>query len=115
MSTISLGFVSFINYFLVPIIGLKIYNERHNKSCKVSFDTLYLYVLITVLNLPFTRIFVNLAEGVMGKELNSESSIYTIVAAVTVVILIYVLEVIEKLIAMVIEIEGGQDAIKKNK
>lgn len=109
MSGISLAFVSFVNYFFVPILGLKIYSERHNTLCKISFNTLYQYVLITLLNIPFTRIFVNGIEKFWGNNINSESSVYTIIAIVSVVILVYVLEVVGKLIDVEVEI------IKKEK
>ena len=111
MSSISLAFVSFVNYFLNPNIGLKVYSKRHNQLCKVSFDTFFRYSLITILNIPFTRVFVNLAEGLLGNDINSESSKYTVIASVSVMILAYVLEVIEKLIAIEVEIvnlENGE-------
>lgn len=99
MTNISLAFVSFVNYFFVPVIGLKIYSERHKKMCKVSFETFFHYVLMVVLNIPFTRVFVNLTEGLLGNTINAESSIYTIIASVSVMILAFGLEVIDKLIS----------------
>ena len=115
MSSISLSFVSFVNYFLIPIIGLKIYSERYQRPCNMSFDTLYRYVLITVLNIPFTRIFVNMIEGLLNNNINSESSVYTIVAALSVMILTYVLEVVDKLITVEIEIKKKDTDNTKDK
>ena len=62
MTIITLGFISFINLFFVPIIGLKIYCKRHEMKWTIAADTGYLYILFTVLNFLLTHVFLEIVE-----------------------------------------------------
>lgn len=94
LSNISLAFMSLINLFFIPVIGLRIYCKRNLISWKMHLEILYHYILITVLNIPLTHILVNMAEAIITDTIYVETTKYTIIALISCVILSFALEVI---------------------
>lgn len=94
LSNISLSFMSFINLFFVPVIGLRIYCKRNHISWGLHIEILYHYILITVLNIPFTHILVNLTEAIIVDTIYVETTKYTIISLISCVVLPFVLEII---------------------
>lgn len=105
LTEISLGFISFINYFFVPVISLRIYSTRHTTKWEFSPEILYQYILMCVLNMPVGRVVATLAEKVMSTTILADSTKYTLLALVVAVVLPYIIEVLEKLIRVEVEIE----------
>lgn len=105
MSLISLSMLAFINYFTIPIIGLRIYNIRHSIDWNVSFENFYRYALICVLNLPFTRVFVVVVEKITSLVVTAESVKYTVLAVFSVIMLAYIMEWFEKNVKVNVEIK----------
>jgi len=105
LSNASLLFGGFINLFLVPIVGLKIYCNRHNIMFTLpSVRMAYLYVLITVLNYPFTRLLVIILQKQVPLVIYVEEAKYTVIALISCAVLPFVLEVIEKVLQVEISI-----------
>lgn len=94
LSNISLSFMSFINLFFIPVIGLRIYCKRNHISWELHLEMLYHYILITVLNIPLTHILVNIVESIISDTIYVETTKYTIIALISCVILPFALEVI---------------------
>lgn len=77
---------SFINFFMVPVITLVIFYSRKREELKPNFELLITYSTLVVLNIPLTRVFTFVAKFVIGKNIEADSSYYTIcgiLAAVT--------------------------------
>lgn len=112
LSAITLSFIGFINLFFIPFISLRIYCKRNSIKWELTADTIFFYVLMTVLNFPFARIFANLLENFLMVECHAESSKYTVVALVTAVLLPYIIEIIEKVVHIQVEIKLRTDEIE---
>jgi len=104
LSNISLSFFSFINLFLIPIIGLKTYYNRFNIKWSLNTNTLYHYVLITVLNIPLTRLFVNIVESITSGIIYVETTKYTVIALISCVSLPYLMDAIKSFIQINVSI-----------
>ena len=104
LSEISLAFISFINYFFIPVVSLRIYCKRHSINWKCSFELFYHYVIMCVLNLPIGRICASMVERILSTSVLAESAKYTLLALAVAIVIPYVLEVLEKLIKVDVEI-----------
>ena len=105
MTSITLSFISFINYFLVPVIGLKIYKKRRNQLCKVSVDSFMTYVQLLCLNLIATRPCANMIEQFTNTMLTAETVKYTIVSIGVMLLLVFTMEILEKFVHIDITIQ----------
>lgn len=94
LSNISLSFMSFINLFFIPVIGLRIYYKRNHISWKMHLEVLYHYILITVLNIPLTHISVNLVEAVITEAIYVETAKYTLISLFSCIMLPFAIEVV---------------------
>jgi hypothetical protein len=98
LSNTSLSFISFINLFMIPFIGLRIYCNKYNIKWSFNSETLYLYVFITILNIPLTRVLVNIVESITSSIIYVETTKYTVIALLSCISLTYVIEAIKKFI-----------------
>ena len=114
LSEVSLSFVSFINYFFVPIVSVRIYCKRHSIDWKCSAELLYWYVVMCVLNLPLGRICASVVEKITAGSFLAESTKYTILALVVAVVIPYAVEAVEKLVQVDVEITKN-DSEKREK
>lgn len=110
MTIITLGFISFINLFLIPIVGLRIYCKRHDIEWRTTSETGYLYILFTVLNFLLTHVFLEIVEITTHMVIHLEMSKYTIVALVSCALLAFIMEGIEKYLHVNVSV-----AIRKTK
>ncbi len=94
LSQLGLSSMAFINLFLIPIIGLRIYCKRNNIIFDFSKKTLYYYIIITVLNVVLTHLLLLAAEAIISDTIYLESSKYTILALVSCVLLPLIIEIL---------------------
>lgn len=104
LSNITLSFFAFINLFLIPIIGLKTYGNRFNIHWSFNTNTLYHYVLITVLNIPLTRVLVNIVETITSSIIYVETTKYTVIALISCISLPFLMEAIKNFIQINVSI-----------
>lgn len=114
MSTISLSMLAFINFFMVPVIGLGIYNSRHSVPGGFSFENLKKYSIICVLNLPLTRVFIAIIERYTSIIVTAETTKYTILAVISVVILVFAMEWCERNVCVTVEMKDRKQKERKN-
>ena len=105
MTNITLSFISFINYFLVPVLGLKIYSERRNQLCKVSVDTFMTYIQLLCLNMIATRLCANIIEHFTKTTFTAETTKYTLVSISVMVVIVFIMEIFEKFVHIDITVE----------
>lgn len=115
LSETSLAFISFINYFMIPVISLHIYCKRHSMEWKCSLELFYKYIVMCVLNLPLGRVCVSVVEKITSSAILAESTKYTIFALVVAIILPYAIEVVEKLVQVDVEINKTDVPNKREK
>lgn len=115
LSETSLVFISFINYFLVPVISVRIYCKRHLIDWKCTAELFYRYVVMCVLNLPLGRICASVVGKNTGSIILAESTKYTIIALLVAVVVPYAIEVVEKLIQADVEISKIEKQKKSEK
>lgn len=115
LSIITLGFIGFINLFFIPFISLRIYCKRHSIEWGFTPDMVFIYILMTILNLPFTRVLANVMENILISEVHAESSKYTVVALIVAVFLPYVIEIVEKVVHIQVSIELRENEYKSTK
>lgn len=99
LTEINLVFGCFINLFLVPVVGLKIYCNRHDipfalPSAKIP----WLYILMTILNYPLSRVMVIVIQKLVPVAMYVEESKYTLVALCSCIVLSFVMEIFEKIL-----------------
>lgn len=114
LSELSLAFISFINYFFIPIIGLKVYCKRHSLEWELSSELAYKYILFCVLNLIFGRVAASIIEKVLVTIIIAESTKYTLVALVCVSVLPYFIEIVEKYFRIEVTIHRVERNEKKD-
>lgn len=114
LSELSLAFISFINYFFIPIIGLKVYCKRHCLEWKLSSEVVYKYVLFCVLNLVLGRVVASAVEKVVMTTIVAESTKYTLIALVCTAVLPYFMEIIEKYLYIEVTIHRVERNEKKD-
>lgn len=104
LSNITFIFIGFINLFLVPFMGLKLFLNRHDIPVSFSIKCAFFYILILVLNLPLTSIFVNIVESLLSTTIYVETSRYTVVSLISCITLPFIMEIFEKLFHIEINI-----------
>lgn len=114
ISATSLFYISFINIFMIPIIGVRVYYKRHDIKWKISSDFLFYYILIAVLNLLLVRVVGLLIEKVLANVITVESIKYTLIALICSIAIPYIMEVIEKYIKVDVEITCMDKRGKQN-
>jgi len=110
ISPLSFSFISFINYFMIPLISLRIYCKRHSLEWKCSMEFLYRYVLMCIINLPVGRVLAAIVEKITSTVVHGEATKYTIVALIGAVCIPYAMEIIEKFIHVDVEIHNKKKA-----
>lgn len=109
----SLGLITFINLFFIPILSLRIYCKRNSIEWKFNFDLVYRYTLFCILNLPFTRVFTAGLEKILHITCLADSSKYTLVAIVTAAILPFLVEIVEHYVHVDVSITYSKDKKQK--
>lgn len=104
LSNTSLTFVAFINLFMIPIIGLRIYCHRQEIKMGRNPDTLFYYALITILNIPLTHIIMKIVEILTAIVVYVETTKYTVIALLSCVLLAYIIEIVKKFIKINVSI-----------
>lgn len=104
LSETSLAFISFINYFFIPVVSLHIYCKRREIAWKCSFELFYQYIVMCLLNLVIGRICASVVERFTSVSVLAESTKYTMLALVVAVVLPYVIEVLEKFVKVDVEV-----------
>ena len=89
---------------MIPIIGLRVHCNRTNTKWSFNSETVYLYALITILNIPLTRLLVNVIESIISSTIYVETTKYTVVAFLSSVLLPLVIEAVKKFIQIDITI-----------
>jgi len=115
VTIITLGFISFINLFFIPIIGLKVYCKRHGIEWNITMETGYLYVLFTVLNFLLVHVFLEVVEGIMHMVIHLEMSKYTVVALVSSIVLAFFMEGIEKYVHVKVSVSVRESKRKEKR
>lgn len=108
LSNISLSFISFINLFMIPLIGLRIYCNRHSIRWGFHSETVYFYVLMTILNIPVTYIVVNLIEEITSTVIYVETTKYMVIALLSCVSLPFLMDAIKNHISIDVKISLRQ-------
>ncbi len=115
MTIITLGFISFMNLFLIPIIGLKIYCKRHEIEWNITMETGYLYVLFLVLNFLLTHVLVKIVEILVHTVIHLEMSKYTMLALGSSIVLAFLMEGIEKYVHVKVSVSVRESQRKKKR
>lgn len=114
LTAVSLSYISFINFFMIPIIALKIYYRRHKKEWNWSFDLVFAYSLMCVIHLPIVRICASMVEKLTNTVIHAETTRYTLIALVCAIIIPYVVEIFEQFIEIHIDIRHITDRGEEN-
>lgn len=104
LSETSLAFISFINYFFIPVVSLRIYSKRHDIAWKCSFELFFQYVVMCLLNLPVGRVCAAVVEKLTSVRVLADSAKYTLLALAAAIVLPYVIEVLEKFVKVDVEV-----------
>ena len=115
LSETSLSYISFIHYFFIPIISLRIYCKRHSLHWAFSIELFYQYVVMCLLILPAGRICASVVERITATSILAESTKYTIIAIVAAVVIPYAREAIEKFVKIDVEITKEKKQDKREK
>ena len=74
---------SFINLLMVPVVAYYVYHKRNKQEMIPNFDSLILYVLFVVCNIPVTRVITFAIKISIGMRIEADSSYYTIAALIS--------------------------------
>lgn len=113
MTIITLGLISFVNLFFVPVIGLSIYCKRHEIEECAKNKRRQLYVLFAVMNFLLTQIFLDVVEKLLGLMIHLEMSKYTLAAVCLSVLLAFVFEGVEKYIQVNVSVSVQEPKKRK--
>lgn len=97
-------FFGIINMLFVPFVGVYIYLKRNKGTVKPDMETLMQYVCFTIANAVAVKLPIVVLRF-FGIQLYSDSSFYTAIALVSVIILAFVLEIVKKAFKAKLEIE----------
>ena len=114
LSDSTLIFMGFINLFMIPLISLKIYYQRHSIPYVFHANMIFLYALMNIINILMTRILVNIAEAILSTVIYVETTKYTFIALVSSVLLPFVVEAIETFIHVNVQISVTKLKNKKS-
>ena len=101
-----------INLLFVPAIGAKIYCNRHENA-----KELFIYMLITVLNYPFTKILAIIIQKFVPLTFYVEEAKFTFIALISCIALPFIMECVEKLfhVEIAISLRPANKIYKKSK
>lgn len=108
------GFISFINFFMVPLLGLRIYNKRHHLKWEASLEFLYGYARMCVFTMVLGRLYGGISRIFLERVVDWGTLKYTLVVLVISLVLPYFMELVEKGVHVEVEIgtveENGEQA-----
>lgn len=104
MTIVTLGLISFLNLFIVPVVGLTIYCRRHSGEGVLSKMDMALYSVFVVLNFLSTNILLEVVEKLFFVQIHLEMSKYTMVALLSSILLAFMAEGIRKYLQVNVEI-----------
>lgn len=104
MTNISLSLVAFVNIFMIPIIGLRLYTHRHGVKWENSSELRFMYCLLCVLNLLVGRVVCVLIEMFLLVVCTLESIKYTFIGMCTIILIVLNMEIVEEYIQLHISI-----------
>lgn len=93
-----------INMFFVPFVGAYIYLKRNKGIVSPNIETLMYYVCFTIANAVAVKLPIVVLRF-FRIQLYSDSSFYTAIAIVSVIILAFALEIVRKAFDAKVEIE----------
>lgn len=74
---------SFINFFFVPVIAYYLLCKKHDKKLQPNFESLIIYIILVCFNIPLTRVFTFALRVLVGKNIEADSSYYTVAALIS--------------------------------
>lgn len=78
---------SFINFFFVPVIAYYLLCKKHDKKLQPNFESIIIYIILVCFNIPLTRVFTFALRVLVGKNIEADSSYYTVVAIISAVLM----------------------------
>lgn len=111
---ISAAFLSFINLFLLPIIGLRIYLRRNSGLRNSRLDILYGYALIAVLNILLTHILTFIIKAVTSYTVAVGMVKYTAAALLSCIALPFIIEAVRAFFKLEVSISLRQKSGDEN-
>ncbi|MGN0193688.1 MAG: hypothetical protein ACI39G_01055 [Pseudoramibacter sp.] len=85
-----------INLFFVPVISLYIYRNHTHAAKQFSFQSLYQYMIFTVLDLLLTHCLTALIKVLLGFEILDTSTYYLLPAIPVAVLTALIVEVLKE-------------------
>lgn len=101
--------VSFINFFFLPAVALRLRWKRTGRHLAFSADALVSYCSWTVGVLLLTKAFTLFAGAVLSCEITPDSVKYTLVSLAAAVILPFAVEFVEKYVGAKVTIEKSEE------
>lgn len=77
-----------VNLLFVPLLPLYVLYKKRQKPLVPSIDLLFQYGIISVCNIPITKVFVFLAKRIGGIFISIDSGYYTVAALIPTIIMI---------------------------
>ena len=78
---------SFINFFFVPVIAYYMFSMKVRGKVQPDFESFILYIILVCFNIPVTRVITFILRIATGKNIEADSSYYTVAALVAAVLL----------------------------
>lgn len=91
--------VIFLNLFFAPCVALWIQSKRNNEELHPSLRFFVQYAILSVCNVPLTKIGVALCKKISGRTISIDSGYYTLLAVLAAVILPGLLDRMRRLYA----------------
>lgn len=88
---------SFINFFFVPVVAYYMFSMRFKGKVQPDFESFILYVVLVCFNIPVTRVITFILRITTGKNIEADSSYYTVAALIAASILPALYELGKKL------------------
>ena len=101
--------VSFLNIFLCPMISLALSYRIRKRKLMFSAEFFVSYCILTVCNMPLTKIMVVMVEKIFDKQVELYSTYYTMLAMVSAVVLPYVWHVFRVNVSASVEINKNDE------
>ena len=74
---------SFINFFFVPVIAYYLLCKKYDKKLQPNFESIIIYIILVCFNIPLTRVITFALRISVGKNIEADSSYYTVAALVS--------------------------------
>lgn len=101
--------VTFINLFIVPLIGTYLFCRKEQYKLSFSFETLFLYAYFTSFNILGTHCFLILARKLLNRIIVTESALYTLFAIISSVIIYFISVIISECLNIELKIKKNKD------